>query len=266
MMHDEDVGARCAYELCRRRDFLPLTCSGCDLVFCDEHGRSRETHRCRSLPSRIMVCPVCGDSVKIFGGGLNAGTKVEENEAFLVHVNSGKCNPAKLQGWTSSSSRVCSAKGCKTLVRLPCDSPRNCVADEPILQRCVRCGARVCPVHAAFEDHDCVIHRNSISKSQSMCSGGGRGGTPVLSAAAPSTESEQLQLPPGVGGGDSSGGPQHEEDYRANGNPLSSLVAGPKASYEPQVCGSCSLENEPGVTVCVACGTKLTKRTECSVQ
>ncbi len=62
-MELSNVGAHCALDTCKQRDFLPFVCSpGCGKQFCLEH-RTYRAHNCRQEPKDVndaVECPKCG--------------------------------------------------------------------------------------------------------------------------------------------------------------------------------------------------------------
>ncbi len=58
-----DLGAHCSLSSCKRLDFLPVKCGGCQNVFCGEHFPP-SFHACEhATDARVPVCPLCNRPV-----------------------------------------------------------------------------------------------------------------------------------------------------------------------------------------------------------
>ena len=56
-----DLGTHCGFLECKRLDFLPIKCNGCQKVFCSDHFRY-ENHSCPKEGVRdrqVPACPLC---------------------------------------------------------------------------------------------------------------------------------------------------------------------------------------------------------------
>lgn len=56
-----DLGRHCGLTDCKRLDFLPIKCNGCNVVFCSDHFRY-EHHDCPKkgiLDRQVPACPLC---------------------------------------------------------------------------------------------------------------------------------------------------------------------------------------------------------------
>lgn len=51
-MEFPDVGIRCSVLICKQLDFLPFTCSHCQLIFCKEHFHVA-SHACSKFPDNV---------------------------------------------------------------------------------------------------------------------------------------------------------------------------------------------------------------------
>uniref|UniRef100_A0A5K3EG93 AN1-type domain-containing protein n=1 Tax=Mesocestoides corti TaxID=53468 RepID=A0A5K3EG93_MESCO len=79
-MEFPDLGAQCAVKSCRMLDFLPVRCSGCQLVFCKDHY-CFDCHSCpvgNSRDRQVPVCPLCGAPVPT-GPNESADVKVGQH-------------------------------------------------------------------------------------------------------------------------------------------------------------------------------------------
>ncbi len=149
------VGAHCAVETCRQRDFLPFCCTACNLKFCLEH-RTPAQHACSEEPAAkvsAVECPVCGAVVAAKG-------REGIDEAVARHMDGGCKESAAVK------APRCAVGGCrnKDVLRL----------------RCEACRAVTCVSHRAPDQHSCP----SVAPVATAAPRGGGG-----EAAAPSTAS-----------------------------------------------------------------------------
>eukprot|EP01112_Ceratiomyxa_fruticulosa_P014062 TRINITY_DN4004_c0_g1_i1.p1 TRINITY_DN4004_c0_g1~~TRINITY_DN4004_c0_g1_i1.p1 ORF type:complete len:279 (-),score=39.90 TRINITY_DN4004_c0_g1_i1:21-857(-) len=139
-MEFPELGKHCSVPLCKRLDFCPFTCAGCDKIFCLEH-RTFASHHCekRLIEDRkAIVCPVCERP-------LSVPPSVDPNNFIDDHINSGcslSATSSVVDGKVKAPPRyVCSVKGCKKVEQIP------------IL--CKKCRKHYCVSHRFESDHNC---------------------------------------------------------------------------------------------------------------
>ena len=59
-----NLGAHCSVGYCKKQDFLPFFCDGCNKKYCLEH-RNYRAHECRNIPQGncVIVCPLCNKGI-----------------------------------------------------------------------------------------------------------------------------------------------------------------------------------------------------------
>uniref|UniRef100_A0A5K3EF61 AN1-type domain-containing protein n=1 Tax=Mesocestoides corti TaxID=53468 RepID=A0A5K3EF61_MESCO len=148
-MEFPDLGAQCAVKSCRMLDFLPVRCSGCQLVFCKDHY-CFDCHSCpvgNSRDRQVPVCPLCGAPVPT-GPNESADVKVGQ------HIDTScKSQPAlALKG--KIFKNVCSLPKCKKKELVPF--------------RCERCHLNYCISHRNEMDHNCKGPQDGFSGGRQM--------------------------------------------------------------------------------------------------
>jgi hypothetical protein len=66
-MEFPELGRHCALTDCKRLDFLPVKCNGCDLIFCLDHYQY-EHHACPKpdiIDRQVPACPLCSKPVPL---------------------------------------------------------------------------------------------------------------------------------------------------------------------------------------------------------
>jgi hypothetical protein len=135
-----ELGVHCHEKTCKQLDFLPLTCTYCQLKFCQQHfkslaltDKSTGGHQCSNHPvdSTTIICPMCGDIVRKIAGR-------DPNQLVNEHINQGCKSKAAQQVYANG----CTFKGCtkRELVPIVCQNCR--------LQFCIR--------HRLEADHTCA--------------------------------------------------------------------------------------------------------------
>ena len=141
-MDFEYLGAHCAVEYCKQRDFLPFACDGCHLKFCIDH-RGYKSHGCNSIPqgNRVITCPICNK-------GIPYADNQDPNILWEIHSTKSCRKGPKLS---------CSSKGCKKII-----SEVNSII-------CNKCNQIVCLSHRYSDQHQCAQIGRTNSKSNSGC-------------------------------------------------------------------------------------------------
>mmetsp|Transcript_51009 Transcript_51009/g.116117 ORF Transcript_51009/g.116117 Transcript_51009/m.116117 type:complete len:181 (+) Transcript_51009:23-565(+) len=134
MAHFSDQGVHCAHEYCRMKDFLPFECDACKKQYCVSHA-TYDSHGCTAVTTkdkRAIVCPVCGDSIKLPEG-------MDPNVIWEAHSRNGRCNAEKLQ----AKKRKCPVQGCR----------EKLTTSGSIV--CSKCKVRICMKHRYEDAHQC---------------------------------------------------------------------------------------------------------------
>eukprot|EP00397_Hematodinium_sp_SG-2012_P058792 GEMP01074718.1.p1 GENE.GEMP01074718.1~~GEMP01074718.1.p1 ORF type:complete len:185 (+),score=39.26 GEMP01074718.1:77-631(+) len=127
-----NVGAHCSVDSCHQLDFLPFVCDLCDRPFCLDH-RTYDAHKCpraEDCDCRVILCPLCKNSVKIVPGE-------DVNVTFDRHRRSSDC---KLK----EKKKKCPVAGCKEKLTL------SNIFD------CPKCKQTVCLKHRYEDTHECA--------------------------------------------------------------------------------------------------------------
>eukprot|EP00041_Stephanoeca_diplocostata_P023639 m.586233 g.586233 ORF g.586233 m.586233 type:complete len:263 (-) comp22341_c0_seq3:113-901(-) len=138
------VGEHCGARVCKRLDFLPMRCYGCNRNFCDEHV-TYEAHDCPSKHlqnKEVPTCPICGAEV-----ALRVGQTLDA--AVNEHINHG-C--AKKSGKGKTYVNACKFKGCKKREVMPLT--------------CQKCGRNFCLAHRFETDHNCQGRAGRATQQQ----------------------------------------------------------------------------------------------------
>lgn len=127
---------KCDYVDCKQLDFLPLTCSHCQGVFCKEH-LSFVSHLCPKAPDvqatdeevaaqkkKFQVCQLAGCSEKIYPAACQIchGFYCKQHQKDLhgcLEEHPVPSAPADLANKDASSVEQCSVKTCSELIQ-PC--------------------------------------------------------------------------------------------------------------------------------------------------
>ncbi|KAF5401088.1 putative arsenite inducuble rna associated protein aip-1 [Paragonimus heterotremus] len=152
-MEFPEIGANCAFSDCRRLDFLPMKCAGCQGLFCKDHY-VYSRHNCRNpgiQDKQVPICPLCNAIVPVRPGEL-------PDERVGQHIDSAcKSKPAlELKG--KIFPNACSVPKCKKR--------------EAVDLACARCGLNYCLSHRNELDHNCQgRQRNSINQRRISAAG-----------------------------------------------------------------------------------------------
>jgi len=143
------LGAHCALPDCKRLDFLPIKCSGCQRLYCGQHF-SPSVHACPSEAvedARVPVCPLCDKPIPLRRKGDPPDLLVS------AHIDSDcQSDPAKER--RRVFDQRCAVKKCKK--------------KEMIRLRCNECGLNFCLTHRHPLDHKCegkVARRNQAAEA-----------------------------------------------------------------------------------------------------
>ncbi|CRK87074.1 CLUMA_CG000843, isoform A [Clunio marinus] len=108
------LGKHCSKQYCNKLDFLPISCDGCDDIFCSEHY-SYIQHDCPNAnkkDNQVPICPLCMKPVSCVKG--------QEDRAVSEHIDSyckqqtkiytnsctfGKCKKRELVPFNCSTCR-----------------------------------------------------------------------------------------------------------------------------------------------------------------
>ena len=127
-------------------DFLPFTCAGCGLQFCQEHS-ARTAHSCAHVAKDTNIVAVCSSCKR----GIPLGGKSEQ-DALSLHLRS--CSAAQ----SSQKQKTQRAKEKEKLARLGVDSCiyPGCKGKELTPVYCRNCNQLVCLKHRFPADHFCA--------------------------------------------------------------------------------------------------------------
>ena len=139
------LGRRCSVDGCRQHDYLPFTCSACDMVHCSEH-RSVWAHECTGDLSKIVTPDA-----------------LPPRPASAVAPASG----ASTTKAKKPKKRRCPAKGCKAK------------GTFVVSMECKHCCTNFCVSHRFPDQHDC---QGSNLDNQGSAGVGGGGIAAALSA------------------------------------------------------------------------------------
>lgn len=128
-----NFGELCCEPYCKVRDYAPFKCSDCKKVFCTEH---RNSHKCISREPRVIVCPICLNSIKYNG-------TLDPNEVLATHEYDEQCKKEDYSKNVAESNKKCPAPGCKS--KLTTVNKFQCNA----------CKTEVCMSHRFPESHNC---------------------------------------------------------------------------------------------------------------
>lgn len=129
-MEFPDLGDHCAERTCRKLDFLPLKCDGCDDFYCSEHF-SYKAHGCSSgrRDYQVPICPLCQQPVP-------TPPNASPDESVSRHLDS-FCVSERRRIYTNRCSY------------------RNCKRKEVVPIKCHTCNLNFCLKHRHCLDHAC---------------------------------------------------------------------------------------------------------------
>lgn len=152
-MEFEFCGALCAVPHCRKQDYLPFTCDGCQATFCLEH-RTPAAHSCASAPAQapvLLPCPDCGNIFAHLPAGAPASVKTAALRAHAKFCSRGRVR-----------APACPVPGCSARLVAPV--------------RCNKCGVAHCVKHRLAEAHACTAAARApgrVPRARSRRSAGG---------------------------------------------------------------------------------------------
>ncbi|WRT67278.1 uncharacterized protein IL334_004245 [Kwoniella shivajii] len=154
------LGKECRHPACHLHDFLPFSCSACQLSFCQLHFLPSQ-HSCAApLPASMIdriapQCPMCNEIVPY-------PKSLDPNEAVEKHILSGTC--AGFEGGEErkkaelkrkrEKGEICWRKGCgkKLVVKMQCD----------------QCKHDFCPTHRHSSSHSCTPSNTPSSSNTNL--------------------------------------------------------------------------------------------------
>eukprot|EP00753_Platysulcus_tardus_P011353 PLAT3286.14.p1 GENE.PLAT3286.14~~PLAT3286.14.p1 ORF type:complete len:313 (+),score=101.55 PLAT3286.14:293-1231(+) len=163
-MEFHTLGAHCAVDSCRQRDFLPFTCDACTKPYCLDH-RTYDSHDCPAAAGKRLTrfdCPICASSLRIEDGDANATWARHYPAACDAAVAAAAAAAAagKPQKKKKKKKRKrCAAEGCHERL-----GPTNSL-------RCSSCGVHVCMAHRFPGDHACGSTGGRSSAAGAAASG-----------------------------------------------------------------------------------------------
>ena len=142
----EFIGKHCSIVDCNYKDFLPITCSFCQNIFCTEHGRAL-SHKCAKAPldNQVAVCPLCEKPVEM-------AKKFQTKDEAVDHHISNDCK-VTVSKTKSQKPKKCHMHRCK---------------EKVILFSCSTCERLVCAHHRNVHGCDFTMKRNNVCGMQNM--------------------------------------------------------------------------------------------------
>lgn len=146
-MEFPDLGHHCNLAACNRLDFLPMKCSGCKKLFCNDH-LSYSLHNCPTAHTRdvqVPVCPLCDKPIPVNRNEL-------PDIKMSQHIDSDcQSDPAKEK--RKAYTNACSVRKCKKKELVPVN--------------CNTCRKNFCLKHRHPTDHECAGPTSAASSAAS---------------------------------------------------------------------------------------------------
>lgn len=141
-MEFPELGRHCALTDCKRLDFLPVKCNGCDLIFCLDHYQY-EHHACPKpdiIDRQVPACPLCSKPVPLT-------KECPLDQLVNEHIERNCDSEMAAAKRRKKKQGVCCAKKCKKKELIPL--------------KCSSCNRNVCLTHRHTADHDCAHQKNN---------------------------------------------------------------------------------------------------------
>lgn len=104
-MDDQKIGKHCADPTCRQRDYLPVKCKYCSVIYCADHY-SIESHKCPEYykqMKQVYSCPLCNKVLPV-----NHNLTLEEN--FGIHEATECTGKFEVKKEEKCANKRCGAK------------------------------------------------------------------------------------------------------------------------------------------------------------